>query len=180
MPRELIIGVSGGIATYKTADLVSRLVQSGDSVSVVMTETAHHFIGATTFVALTGRPVQSKMFADRYPLGPHIQMADQADLLCIAPATANVLAKAATGLADDLLSTLMLSFDGPIVLAPTMSSEMWNKPSVQRNVETLRQDGFHLVGPESGWLSCRKQGIGRMSDPEKILQAIDHLLPSSP
>ncbi len=175
--REVIVGVSGGIAAYKTAALVSQLVQSGVGVSVVMTASAREFVGPATFAALTGRPVPEHVFdAERYPLGAHIELAEQADLLCVAPATANVLAKAAHGLADDLLGTLLLSFAGPVVLAPAMNCEMWEKPAVQRNVTQLRADGVHFVDPEEGWLSCRKRGVGRMAAPEKILTAIESLL----
>lgn len=171
--RELLVGVTGGIAAYKTAALVSRLVQQGAGVSVVMTESAGKFIGATTFEALTGRPVHKGVFHDiGHPLGAHIDLAAQAELMCIAPATANFLAKAATGMADDLLSTLLLCFAGPVLLAPAMNNEMWEKPSVQRNVKQLQDDGFFVVGPGSGWLSCRKQGPGRMAEPDEIFAAI--------
>lgn len=175
--RELIIGCSGGIAAYKTAALVSQLVQSGAGVTVVMTAAAREFIGPATFAALTGRPVAERIFDEsEYPLGAHIDLARRGELLCVAPATANVLAKAAVGMADDLLSTLLLSFTGPVLLAPAMNCEMWEKPSVQRNVAQLRRDGIHFVDPEEGWLSCRQKGIGRMAAPEKIAVAIGELL----
>jgi phosphopantothenoylcysteine decarboxylase len=175
--RELIVGVSGGIAAYKTAALVSQLVQSGAGVSVVMTAAAREFIGPATFAALTGRPVLEHIFNEsQYPLGAHIELARKAELLCIAPATANLLAKAASGMADDLLSTLLLSFTGPVLLAPAMNCEMWEKPAVQRNVTQLRRDGIHFVDPEEGWLSCRTRGVGRMAAPEKIQAAIAELL----
>ena len=177
MPREILIGVTGGIAAYKTAALVSELVQSGVGVTVVMTRSAQKFVGAATFRALTGRPVATRSFeTESHPLGPHIELARQAELMCIAPATADFLAKAACGLADDLLSTLVLSFTGPIVLAPAMNKEMWSKPAVQRNVTQLRADGFHLVGPEEGWQSCRERGVGRMAEPTEIAAAIRKLL----
>ena len=175
--RELIIGVSGGIAAYKTAALVSRLVQAGAGVSVVMTTAAREFVGPATFAALSGRPVLARAFDDdAHPLGPHIDLAERAELVCVAPATANVLAKAAGGLADDLLSTLLLSFTGPVLLAPAMNCEMWEKPAVQRNVAQLQSDGVHFVGPDEGWLSCRKRGVGRMAQPEAIYAAIAQLL----
>jgi phosphopantothenoylcysteine decarboxylase len=171
--RELIIGVTGGIAAYKTAALVSQLVQAGSGVTVVMTASAHEFVGPVTFEALTGRPVRTGVFRDTgHPLGAHIELADQAELLCVAPATANFLAKAACGLADDLLSTLALSFSGKIIVAPAMNSQMWAKPAVQRNINRLRDDGVAIIEPEEGWLSCRKQGAGRMSSPERILAII--------
>jgi phosphopantothenoylcysteine decarboxylase/phosphopantothenate--cysteine ligase len=177
MPSELIIGVSGGIAAYKTAALVSSIVQLGHGVSVVMTPSAHQFIGPATFEALTGRRVPRDTFDMlHHPLGPHISLAEKAELLCIAPATANTLAKLALGLADDLLSTLALSFGGPIVAAPAMNCEMWAKPSVQRNIDVLTGDGVHVIPPSEGWLSCRKTGPGRMADPEVILHAIEELL----
>jgi phosphopantothenoylcysteine decarboxylase len=175
--REIVVGCSGGIAAYKTAALVSQLVQSGCGVSVVMTAAAREFIGPATFAALTGRPVLERIFEENsHPLGAHIELAQRGQLLCIAPATANLLAKAAHGLADDLLSTLILSFTGPVLMAPAMNCEMWDKPVVQRNVEQLRRDGVHFVDPEEGWLSCRQRGVGRMAAPEKILAAIEALL----
>ena len=175
--RELVIGVSGGIAAYKTASLVSKLVQRGAGVTVVMTRSARRFVGPATFTALTGRAVPRGVFApNQAPLGAHIELAERADLVCIAPATANILAKAASGLGDDLLSTLLLTTGAPILFAPAMNCDMWLKPAVQRNLETLRADGHHFVGPETGWLSCRKQGPGRMSEPETILAEIETLL----
>ena len=176
MPSELIIGVSGGIAAYKTAALVSSLVQQGHGVSVVMTRSARKFVGPATFRALTGRPVVTDQFDRHYPLGAHIELADRAELLCIAPASADLLAKAACGLADDLLSTLLLSFEGPILMAPAMNTTMWEKPAVQRNVATLRGDGVHFVDPQEGWQSCRRSGIGRMAEPADIQAAIERLL----
>ena len=171
---EIIIGITGGIAAYKTAMLVSRLVQDGHGVSVVMTPSAQHFLGPATVTALTGRPVYSGIFEgqDNHPLGPHIEIARNADLLCIAPATADFLGKAANGLSDSLLSTLYLCFRGPVLMAPAMNCEMWEKAAVQRNVETLKQDGVQLIGPNEGWLSCRQKGAGRMSEPDEIYETI--------
>lgn len=178
--RGVLIGVSGGIAAYKTAALVSQLAQSDYQVRVVLTEAARRFVGEATFAALTGRPVVAGDYDERrFPLGEHITLAEEADLMCVAPATANFLAKAAHGLADDLLATLYLSFRGPVVVAPAMSCDMWEKPAVQRNVVTLRQDGVRFVGPEEGWLSCRRRGPGRMADPESIFQAIRLALEST-
>jgi phosphopantothenoylcysteine decarboxylase len=172
--RELLIGVTGGIAAYKTAMLVSRLVQAGAGVTVVMTRSAVKLVGPQTFEALTGRPVQTAMFGRGSH--PHIELAKGAELLCVAPATANVLAKAAHGLADDLLSTILLSFDGPVVMAPAMNDKMWAKPAVQRNVAQLRGDGVEIIDPESGYLSCGAYGQGRMASPEKIYEVIDTIL----
>jgi len=177
MAHEIIIGVSGGIAVYKTAALVSDLVQSGVGVSVVMTRAATKFVGPATFRALTGRRVLTRVFdSEAFPLGPHIELARQAQLLCVAPASANFMAQAAHGLANDLLSTLLLSFTGPVVVAPAMNTEMWSKSAVQRNVEQLRADGVHIVDPTEGWLSCRQQGVGRMAEPLEIAQVVRTLL----
>jgi phosphopantothenoylcysteine decarboxylase/phosphopantothenate--cysteine ligase len=169
-----LLGVSGGISAYKSAALASLLVQNGFGVTVIMTKSATKFVGSTTFAALTGRPVATRLFAPgEHPLGAHIELARRAHLLCIAPATAHELARLALGLADDLLSTVALCFRGPILVAPAMNCEMWEKPSVQRNVQQLRSDGLVIVGPEAGWLSCREQGPGRMAEPETILAAIE-------
>ncbi len=172
--RELLIGVTGGIAAYKTASLVSRLVQAGAGVSVIMTRSATQLVGPKTFESLTGRPVLIELFGPSPH--PHIEAAQQAELLCVAPATANILAKAAWGLADDLLSTAVLAFSGPVVMAPAMNDRMWEKPSVQRNVARLRQDGVRLVDPEEGYLSCGARGPGRMASPETIFDTINTLL----
>ncbi|MFZ5833164.1 MAG: flavoprotein [Planctomycetota bacterium] len=168
--REILIGVTGGIAAYKTAALVSRLVQAGAGVQVVMTRAATQLVGPRTFQALTGRPVRLEVFG--HGAHPHIELAQAADVLCVAPATANLLAKAACGLADDLLSTVLLSFDGPMILAPAMNSEMWKKPPVQRNLCQLRDDGFIIADPEEGYLSCGMQGAGRMASPEVLFDLI--------
>lgn len=177
MPNEILVGVTGGIAAYKTAALVSDLVQSGVGVTAIMTPAACEFVGPATFRALTGRPVYSQTFdSEHFALGPHIELARQAQLLCVAPATADFLAKAAHGLADDLLSTLLLSFTGPVLMAPAMNTEMWTKPVVARNVAQLRADGVKFVDPGEGWLSCRQKGPGRMAEPAEIKRAIVELL----
>jgi phosphopantothenoylcysteine decarboxylase/phosphopantothenate--cysteine ligase len=177
MPSELIVGVTGGIAAFKSAALVSSLVQQGHGVTVVMTRSARKFIGPATFRALTGRPVASDVFErSQFPLGAHIELAEQANLMVVAPASADFLAKAAGGLADDLLSTLVLSFEGPLLVAPAMNAAMWAKPAVQRNVVTLRGDGVHVVDPKEGWQSCRRSGMGRMAEPADIQAVIEKLL----
>ncbi|MGQ9574964.1 MAG: flavoprotein [Thermoguttaceae bacterium] len=172
--REILIGVSGGIAAFKSAALVSQLVQAGAGVWVVMTRSATHLVAPKTFEALTGRPVSTRTFGPG--AHPHLELAQKAELLCVAPATANLLAKAALGLADDLLSTLILAFSGPILLAPAMNSQMWNKPAVQRNLSQLRADGFRIIDPEEGYLSCGAVGPGRMASPERIFRAIAQTL----
>lgn len=176
--QEIVVGVTGGIAAFKTAALVSKLVQDGASVSVVMTEAACRFVGPATFSALTGRNVYQHVFDEaEFPLGAHIGLAERGRLLCIAPATADFLAKAAHGLADDLLSTLYLAFGANRVLvAPAMNSAMWNAPAVQRNVAQLQADGVGIIAPGEGWLSCRQTGAGRMAEPETIRAAIENAI----
>lgn len=174
--KEIIIAVTGGVAAYKTAVLTSQLVQDGFGVRVVMTPCAHEFIGPATFAALTGRRVVTEVFDPQFPLGAHIELARTGDLLCVAPATANFLAKSASGASDDLLSTLYLCFTGPVIVAPAMNCEMWEKPSVQRNLKQIRNDGVHVVGPTEGWLSCRTRGVGRMIAPQDIALAINDLI----
>lgn len=175
---EIVVGVSGGIAAYKTAALVSRLVQAGGLVTVAMSRDAKRFVGPATFAALTGRPVVTRLFGneDRFPLGAHIELARQAKLFVVAPATANFIAKAAHGMADDLLSTLYLAYAGTTLVAPAMNTEMWDKPVVQRNVAQLTADGVIMVPPTEGWLSCRTRGAGRMAEPDTIFAAIESLL----
>ncbi len=175
--REIVVGVTGGIAAFKTAALVSKLVQDGAAVTVVMTDAACRFIGPPTFEALTGRPVYRTVFDNaEFPLGAHIGLAEKAQLLCVAPATADFLAKAAHGMADDLLSTLYLAFGGRVLMAPAMNTQMWAAPAVARNVAQLRTDGVTIVDPGEGWLSCRTKGAGRMAEPEAIRAALEKAL----
>ncbi|MEM7454287.1 MAG: flavoprotein [Planctomycetota bacterium] len=173
---DIIVGVTGGIAAFKSAALVSSLAQEGHVVQVVMTESAKKFVGEQTFAALTGRPVASALFDTAYPLGAHIELARNARLLCVAPATAGFMSRAATGASDDLLSTLYLCFTGPVLIAPAMNCEMWEKPAVARNVHQLREDGVQIIDPKEGWLSCRTKGVGRMAEPQDIQNAITSAL----
>ncbi len=175
---RIVVGIAGGIAAFKVASTVSKLVQAGHSVDVVLTENAYQFVGPATFAALCGRAPVTDIYDSRYPLGSHIELAEGADLLLIAPATARIMASCALGLSDDLLSTLYLTCECPVLMAPAMSSSMWSKPAVTRNVNQLIKDGVQIIGPESGWLSCRKQGEGRMSEADKILEAIAACLES--
>jgi len=179
--REIVIGVSGGIAAYKAAALTSLLVQDGVGVTAVLTRNARRFIGAATFAALTGRPVASRSFdAAAFPLGAHIELAARADLVVVAPASADVLAKAAGGVADDLLTTLLLCAECPVIFAPAMNAAMWEKPAVQRNVRQVADDGGIIVQPGTGWLSCRRQGTGRMAEPQEIMAVIRDTLAGRP
>ncbi|MEO2018521.1 MAG: flavoprotein [Fuerstiella sp.] len=173
--REVLLGVTGGIAAYKSADLCSKLVQSGAAVSVIMTESAHQFIGATTFEALTNRPVHTKAFEVReHYQGEHIGLAQRAEVVIIAPATASSIARFAHGFADDLLSTTILATAAPVYVAPAMNCDMWAKRSVQRNVSQLADDGMKIIDPEEGWLSCGEIGVGRMAAPQTILNVLEN------
>jgi phosphopantothenoylcysteine decarboxylase len=179
--REIVLGVTGGVAAYKSAALASQLVQGGAGVTAVLTAAARRFVGSATFAALTGRPVASRTFDPAvHPLGGHIELAARADLLVVAPATADFLAKAAHGIADDLLSTLVLCAECPVIVAPAMNSAMWGKAAVQRNVRQVEADGMTVVAPGTGWLSCRQQGTGRMAEPSEILAAIEAALAAAP
>lgn len=178
--REVLIGVAGGVAAYKTAELVSRLVKQEIAVSVVMTAAAHQFIGKATFEALTNRPVYTELFSPQeHFLGEHIGLPRRAELIVIAPATANVIGKIAHGLADDLLTTLTMAATCPVLIAPAMNMEMWSKPAVQRNIDQLKADGYHVMAPGEGWLSCRVSGPGRMPEAAEIESVILKLLGDS-
>jgi phosphopantothenoylcysteine decarboxylase/phosphopantothenate--cysteine ligase len=179
---EVVVGICGGIAAYKVCTVVSRLVQAGAGVQVAMTAAAERFVGPATFQALTGRQVFTTMWPTTgYSGQQHIQLTERADLMLVAPATANVMAKATCGLADDLVSTMVLSADCPVMLAPSMNTRMWQNPAVQHNVSQLKGRGLMLVEPGEGWLACRTTGAGRMAEPDEILAAVHgQLLLSSP
>lgn len=170
---EVLLCVTGGIAAYKAAVVVSSLVQEGCGVSVAMTRNARRFVGTITFEALSGRPVATSLWM-RGPTGEqqHIKASEAADLILVAPATANAIGKLANGIADDLVSTTLLGAECPVILAPAMNMRMWEHPAVRRNVEFLRTSGFAMIGPAAGWLSCRAVGPGRMSEPEEIVAAL--------
>ena len=175
--HEIVVGVTAGIAAYKAAALVSALVQQGAGVTAVLTRNARKFVGEPTFAALTGRAVATRLFdPSAFPLGAHIELAARADCVVIAPASADFLAKVAHGHADDLLTTLLLCAECPVIHAPAMNSAMWAKPAVQRNVEQVRLDGGTIVPPGTGWLSCRKSGAGRMAEPDEIAATVARVL----
>ena len=171
--RNVLLGISGGIAAYKAAELARMLRREGADVRVVMTRAATEFVAPLTFETLTGRPVATEMFARRTePEIEHIELARSAEVFAVAPATADVLAKLALGLADDLLSTAALACEAPLVLAPAMNARMWRHPAVEANVALLRSRGATLVGPGEGDLACGESGLGRMAEPAEILEAI--------
>jgi len=170
--KNIVIGVTGGIAAYKSADLASRLVQAGAVVDVVMTAAATEFVRPLTFQALTHRPVALDMFSllQEADIG-HVALGRRAALMIIAPATANTIAKLAHGLADNLLTTTALACRGPILIAPAMESGMWDNAATTDNMEVLRRRGYHVVGPEPGRLASGGYGQGRMSEPGALLDA---------
>lgn len=174
--KQIVVAVTGGVAAFKAAALTSQLVQNGYAVRAVMTTAAEKFVGHATFAALTGQSVVTSLFDPGFPLGSHIELARSSSLLCVVPATANFLAKAAGGISDDLISTLYLCFTGPIIAAPAMNCEMWEKAAVQRNIQQLRDDGVKFVDPQEGWLSCRTQGVGRMAEPAEIFEFVQATL----
>ncbi len=170
--KQIILGVSGSIAAYKAVELLRVLVREGAAVSVVMTEAATRFVNPLTFEVLSRQPVTSNLFAAHQEL-LHLTLAERADLLVIAPATANVLAKCALGLADDLLSTMMLTTRCPVIIAPAMDGGMWDHPTVQAHTAVIRQRGVTVLEPEEGLLASGKVGRGRLTDQEAILSAIE-------
>lgn len=168
------MGVTGGIAAYKTAELVRLLVKQGDTVQVVMTEAATQFITATTLQALSGRPVCIDAWDRQSGQGmPHIALSREASAIVVAPASADFMAKLAHGFANDLLSTLCLARECPLLVAPAMNKQMWEHPATQRNVQTLQQDGVTLLGPASGEQACGEVGLGRMLEPAELLEQLD-------
>jgi phosphopantothenoylcysteine decarboxylase / phosphopantothenate---cysteine ligase len=175
--KEAVLGVTGSIAAYKACELASLLVKAGVLVTPVLTKSATELVGAATFEAITGRRAIVEMFAPlQNPEVEHIAVATRADLFLIAPATANIMAKAAHGIADDWLSTTLLATRAPILFAPAMNTNMYDHPATQANLATLRERGCHFVGPTVGRLACGTEGIGKMVEPGVILEAAIPLL----
>ncbi len=174
---RIVLGVSGGIACYKAVELVRLLVQNGFSVQVIMTRGAMEFVTPLTFQTLSGHPVATDTFnlTQESEIG-HINLADSADLLVIAPATANIIGKIANGIADDLLTTVVLATQAPLLLAPAMNIHMFENSIVQENLRKLRQVGYHVLDPVEGFLACGYEGKGRLPDAEKIVEEIQRLL----
>lgn len=173
--RKVLLGVSGGIAAYKAADLASKLTGAGAVVRTIMTDNACRLVTPATFEAVTGQPVYTNLWqgSEEFKIG-HVNLADWADCLVVAPATANIIAKIASGICDDLLSTtLCVCWDKKVLLAPAMNSRMWANPIVQHNLDILKQNlKFRTVGPDTGRLACGTEGIGRMAEVPAILDAI--------
>ncbi|MCK9259029.1 MAG: bifunctional phosphopantothenoylcysteine decarboxylase/phosphopantothenate--cysteine ligase CoaBC, partial [Azoarcus sp.] len=171
--RKLVLGVTGGVAAYKAAELVRLLIKAGADVHVVLTEGGARFVTAVTYQALSGNPVWTDLWDARMDNNmAHIDLSRDADAVLIAPATADCLARLAQGRADDLLTTLCLARDVPLLVAPAMNRQMWEHPATQRNVATLGDDGVTVVGPAAGEQACGETGMGRMLEPEEILEAV--------
>lgn len=178
---HIILSVSGGVAAYKAVDLASKLTAAGAVVNTVMTENACQLIRPKSFEAVTGQPVYTSLWstAEEYEIN-HVSMVEWADIAVVAPATANIIGKIANGICDDLPSTVLCAATGLIksgraFLAPAMNNKMWSNPAVRRNIKTVKEMGFQLIGPEKGRLACGTEGIGRMSEPQDILKAIEKI-----
>lgn len=175
--KNIILGVSGGIAAYKSVELLRLLVKQGANVRVMMTENAQWFVGPLTFEALSGQPVCTDLFEKNDDASiRHIQWAEAADAVVIAPATANIIGKLSGGIADDALSTFLLAVTCPVIVCPSMNTHMFESRAVQRNLETLGADGHFIVDPESGTLACGTTGPGRLPEPEDIVDRIAYYL----
>src|SRR6266545_1190709 len=166
---QVVLGVGGGIAAYKVCDLLRRLTESGHQVRVVPTRAALEFVGVATWAALSGRPVSADLFDDVHEV-PHVRIGQSADLVVVAPATADLMAKAAHGLADDLLTNTLLTARCPVVFAPAMHTEMWEHAATRANVETLRSRGVVVIEPAEGRLTGKDTGKGRLPEPEEIFE----------
>ena len=171
----IALGVTGGIAAYKAADLCSRLARKYD-VRVLMTENATRFVTPLTFKTLSRNPVVTSLWEEPEWRPEHVALADEADLFAVVPATANFLAKYAHGIADDALTTFAATYSGPVLLAPAMNPKMWARPACVDNAALLKSRGVSFCGPVSGHVACGADGVGRMAEPEQILAAIETLL----
>ncbi len=179
--HEIIVAVCGGIAAYKVADVVSKLVQSGAGVTVIMTREATQFVTPLTFEALSGRKVRIDTFDLVDTSDPqHIALTERANLMLVAPATMNMLAKVAHGLCDDLVSLMISASACPVVFAPSMNNRMWENPINQENIAKLTKLNYRFIGPEEGWLACRNVGLGRLSEARKIVAEVAGMLSPTP
>ena len=175
--KSIVLGVTGSIAAFKAADLASKLTQAGALVDVVLTHSAREFVGASTFSGLTHRPVFTGLYETNSELGiDHVALARRADLILVAPATANLLAKLAYGITDDVLTATILAGSQPLAIAPAMDADMYSNPATQANVKNLVARGVHFIGPESGRLASGLVGQGRMSEVPKIIGSVRAVL----
>ena len=168
---RILLGVAGGIAAYKACELLRRFSEGGHDVTVVPTDSALQFVGAATWAALSGKPVHTDVWSDVHEV-PHVRLGKQADLVVVAPATADLLARAATGRADDLLTNVLLTATCPVLMAPAMHTEMWLHPATRANVATLQKRGTVIIPPGTGELACGDTGAGRLGELETIVKAV--------
>jgi len=173
--RRVLLAVTGGVAAYKSAYLARRLVEAGADVRVILTESAHEFVGPQTFAAITGSQPHTTLFGDE-SVSPHTEVARWAELVVVAPATAATLARVAAGLSVDLVSATLLATRAPVLVAPAMHTEMWEHPATQRNIQTLTADGYDFIGPEQGPLAGGDTGVGRVAEPDDIMEMIERYL----
>ncbi len=176
--RRVLLAVTGGVAAYKSAFLARRLVEAGVDLEVILTDSATEFIGTQTFAAITGRQPHRSLFEDE-SVSPHTELARWSDAVVVAPATAATIARIANGVSSDLLTATLLATEAPVLLAPAMHTEMWEHVATRRNIETLVEDGYRLVGPETGELAGGDIGVGRVSEPEQIIEALEALFDQS-
>lgn len=178
--KNIVVGVCGGIAAYKSCELVRLLVEAGADIHVMMTQAGQQFVTPMTFQTLSGNPCHTELFnlTQEQEIG-HIALADKAHAIVIAPATADVIAKMAHGLANDIVTTVVLATKAPVILAPSMNVNMWNHPMTQENVEKLKQIGYHIIEPDAGFLACGWKGKGRLPDPSAIFDVIENVLKKS-
>jgi phosphopantothenoylcysteine decarboxylase/phosphopantothenate--cysteine ligase len=176
--RRVLLVVTGGVAAYKSAYLARRLVEEGAEVRVILSESAREFIGPQTFAAITGSQPHESLFGED-SVSPHTELGRWAELIVVAPATAATMARIAHGLSTDLVSATLLASMAPVLIAPAMHTEMWEHPATQRNISTLKRDGYHFIGPEMGALAGGDTGMGRVSDPDDILETIQRLMSPS-
>lgn len=176
MSANIVLGVTGGIAAYKSLEIASSLTKLNHNVYTIMTEAATEFVNPITFHSITHLPVETELFSSTTKEVKHIGLADKADLFLIAPATANFIAKAAAGMADDLLTTAILAAQAPIMIAPSMNVHMFENPVVQRNMQTLEDLGYNIITPDAGYLACGYKGKGRLPEPERLVEEIKRKL----
>ncbi len=177
--KAILLGVTGGVAAYKAVALASRLTQAGAAVDVAMTPAAREFVTPLSFAAVTRRKAHTEQWeSDRKP--EHIALAERPDAIVVAPCTANTMAKLAHGIADNLLTGVLLAAKKPVLLAPAMNAGMWTAAATQRNLGILREDGYRFVGPDEGNLACGDNGVGRMAEPEAIFGALLEMIAERP
>ena len=175
--KTIIFGITGGIAAYKCCDMVRGLVKAGADVHVILTKAAEHFVTPLTLQTLSQNPVHTEMFSliQEAEIG-HISLADRADLLLVAPATADIIAKTACGICDELLLTVICATKAPIIFAPSMNVNMWENPITQDNIKRLKRLGYHVIDPATGDLACGYQGKGRLPEADEIIKSLERFL----